>query len=176
MIAGHVWHLLVKAVKYKYKRTESWSYGNQTYLYFNPLYLYVFSRLTAVNGLVWKHGAGPCCTFPSSSLTQQEWIIWMTSISSCINYITVCPNILLTLLNWKILCSHAVVVQYFGHFHHNYSPSTRNYIRCTGLYLTNCWFFWPQFILSGFIFIFCLVSFCWFVYKYSMRRSLSKMT
>lgn len=51
--------------------------------------------------------------------------------------------------------------------HHDYSPSTRNYIKCTGLYLTNCWFFWPQFILSCFISIFCLVSFCWFVYKYS---------
>lgn len=35
---------------------------------------------------------------------------------------------------------------------------------------------WPQFILSCSILIFCLVSFCWFVYKYSTRRSLSKMT
>ena len=67
-------------------------------------------------------------------------------------------------------------LQYHGRFHHNYSPSTRNHIKCAGLYLTNCWFFWPQFILSCFILIFCLVSFCWFLYKYSRQRSLSEMT
>lgn len=62
------------------------------------------------------------------------------------------------------------------HWNHNYSPSTSNYIKCAGRYLTNCWFFWPQFILSCFIFIFCLVSFCWFIYKYLTDGALSKMS
>lgn len=47
-------------------------------------------------------------------LTQQECIIWMTSISSPINYITTILNILLTLLNWKTLHPH--VKQHRSHF------------------------------------------------------------
>lgn len=92
---------------------------------------------------------------------------WMTL--SCVSYMST----LLAVVDWRH--HHVNTARRCGHFY-NYSPSTRNYNERTGLYLTNCWFFWPQFILSCFIFIFCLVSFCWFVYKYSARRSLSKTT